>query len=241
MENSTSSSSSSLLNGSARRSSLRLFLSICFLFLSLTIFDNCAFSFSNSKLCRKIFLARSNVATNLCSSIGTATHCDFKAFAKLTSSIASAFKRTSRNICSPSSATAPTACASRMASSNATRDLPVGSFLANANARSTFFFASTRLTDRPSKMRVRFSIRCFKFSFSSFFGFPDCTALAKESSSQIVNATKGTFFSNNVSAHLTIASPSDSEALSFPGAAKCINTTIFFSPRLRSLNASFVP
>ena len=74
-------------------------------------------------------------------------------------------------------------------------------------------------------MRVLFSMRTRSASRSCFAGRPLFTPRASESSIHSVRTTNGTPSSRSVSAAFTMPSPSDSAAVSFPGALTLTMTT----------------
>mmetsp|Transcript_7744 Transcript_7744/g.28442 ORF Transcript_7744/g.28442 Transcript_7744/m.28442 type:complete len:214 (-) Transcript_7744:642-1283(-) len=113
---------------------------------------------------------------------------------------------------------APSARASARRSSRSISARPCGFACAASNASNTRFRACTRFTERPSKIRVRFSMRTLILSFSVFRGLRDTTEFARELSNHSVSCTNGTSFSSNNSTVFTIASPSLSAASSSPGA-----------------------
>ena len=190
-------------------------------------------------------------ASSPATSTGTCRHAAVSAAASAEASAALASARISASIASASPpltpnaplapASAPTARASARASSSATYPAPCGCFLAASNARRTFSRASFRFTDRPSKMRVRFSMRTRSASRSCFAGRPLATPRASESSIHSVSTTNGTPSSRSVSAAFTMPSPSDSAAVSFPGALTLTMTTnrrsrFFFADFLRAFS-----
>ena len=182
-------------------------------------------------------------ASSPATSTGTCRHAAVIAAASAEASAARASARISASIASASPpdsppnlrtasapASAPTARASAMASSSATYPAPCGCLLAASNARRTFSLASFRFTDLPSRMRVRFSMRTRSASRSALAGRPLATARASESSIHSVSTTNGTPSSRSVSAAFTMPSPSDSAAVSFPGALTFTITTKRRSP-----------
>mmetsp|Transcript_15206 Transcript_15206/g.65103 ORF Transcript_15206/g.65103 Transcript_15206/m.65103 type:complete len:273 (-) Transcript_15206:1160-1978(-) len=179
--------------------------------------------------------ARTRFASRPPTSTGTCRHAAVSAAASAEASAALASARISASIASASPpltpnaplapASAPTARASARASSSATYPAPCGCFLAASNARRTFSRASFLFTDRPSKMRVLFSMRTRSASRSCFAGRPLFTPRASESSIHSVRTTNGTPSSRSVSAAFTMPSPSDSAAVSFPGALTLTMTT----------------
>ena len=102
--------------------------------------------------------------------------------------------------------------------------------MASANAARTASRASFRFTDRPSKIRVRRSIRTRSASCSATRLLPLATERFRASSFHRVKTTNGTPNSKSVSAQFTMPSPSDSAANSSPGLETLTTSTSRFSP-----------